>query len=104
MSNSKINQAELKSVCGAGQASINLNTGRVIFEHPLASVGANSHRIDVSLVHNSMFRTDSILPLMCGLNTALPAGWKLNVHQFCYLHDPSVNNPLICPAHNIREA
>ena len=42
MDNSKINQTQLDFNCGLGLANLNLNTGRLLFECPGLSIGANS--------------------------------------------------------------
>jgi len=53
MDDSKLGQTQLSYSCRAGQASINLFTGRLLFEHPDISIGNNSYKIEVSHIFNS---------------------------------------------------
>jgi len=72
---SKINQSQLTYGCGAGNAAVNLFTGRMLFEHSDISVGANSHQISISHVYNADIKD---MPN----DTAMGNGWKLNVQQY----------------------
>lgn len=53
MDKSKINQTQLDFSCGLGLANLNLNTGRLLFECPGLSIGANNFQISTSLIYNS---------------------------------------------------
>ena len=88
---SKLNQTELKYSCGAGDASVNLFTKRLLFEHQDMSIGANSYQIGVSHVYNSDF--DENVDLRYGLEessyfkTYMGKGFKLNVQQYVFAID-----------------
>lgn len=91
------NQTELKFDCGAGGASVNLFTGRLLFEHEDASIGANSFGLSVNHVYNSCF--DEQHALKYGENaddyfrTGMGKGFKLNIQQ--YLVDEGGNKVYI---------
>ncbi|MGN0782063.1 MAG: substrate-binding domain-containing protein, partial [Christensenellales bacterium] len=80
------NQTELKFDCGAGGASLNLFTGRLLFEHEDASIGANSFGLSVNHVYNSCF--DEQYALKYGENaddyfrTGMGKGFKLDIQQY----------------------
>ena len=83
--NSKINQTQLDYGCGAGKASINLFTQRLLFEHQDLSVGVNNYQIEVSHLYNSYF--DEVVSLGNEeehLNTNMGKGFKLNVQQYLF--------------------
>ena len=79
MDSSKINQTELSYSCGAGEAKVNLFTGRLLFAHPDISMGIKSHQIELTHIYNSQ------LELPSHLNSFTGNGWKLNVQQYLFL-------------------
>jgi len=81
MDNNKVNQSELTYTCGAGQATVNLFTGRLLFSLPDISMGISSYQIGVSHIYNSQ------LELPSHLNTYLGKGWKLNIEQYLYIEN-----------------
>ncbi len=56
MDNSKINQTQLDFSSGLGLANLNLKTGRLLFECPGLTIGANSFQIATSLIYNSHYK------------------------------------------------
>jgi len=78
MDKSKINQTELSYSCGAGNAKVNLYTGRLFFEHPEISIGLKTYNLTLSHIYNSQ------LELPTGINTYMGKQWKLNVQQYLY--------------------
>ena len=45
MDNSKINQTELSYSCGAGEAKVNIFTGRLYYETKEVNLGLENHNI-----------------------------------------------------------
>ena len=78
MDKSKINQTELSYSCGAGNAKVNLYTGRLFFEHPEISIGLKTYNLTLSHIYNSQ------LELPVGINTYVGNQWKLNIQQYLY--------------------
>lgn len=78
MDNSKINQSELNYSCSAGEASVNLFTGRLRFIHPDISIGISNFQVSVAHIYNSM------IELPTSLNTSMGKGWKLNIQQYLF--------------------
>ncbi|MCL2234637.1 MAG: DUF6531 domain-containing protein, partial [Firmicutes bacterium] len=70
------NQSELNFSCDAGVASVNVFTGRLLFERPDIVVGANSFNFGVSHVYDS--QRNATLPH----STLMGQGWNLNVQQY----------------------
>ena len=87
MDNSKINQTQLDFNCGLGLANLNLNTGRLLFECPSLSIGANSFQISTSLIYNSQMKNSDFGNLKIGLGN----GWKLNIQQYVFPYDSTYN-------------
>ncbi|MCL2556828.1 MAG: hypothetical protein FWE03_07450 [Firmicutes bacterium] len=87
MDNSRINQSQLNYNCGAGEASVNLRTGRMLFDHPIMSVGSNSFQMGVSLVYNSQG-----IGMPTGFDTGL-GNWKLNIQQYVFPYTTNLNYP-----------
>ena len=87
MDNSKINQTQLDFNCGLGLANLNLNTGRLLFECPGLSIGANSFQISTSLIYNSQIKNSDFGNLKIGLGN----GWKLNIQQYVFPYDSAYN-------------
>ena len=81
MDKSKINQTELSYSCGAGAASVNLYTGRLLYEHFDGSIGRDSYQIDLSHLYNSYMSLPSYI------STNMGKRWKLNVQQYLYQED-----------------
>ncbi len=67
-------QQELKE----NNISINLYTGRLLYEYYDLSMGINSYQINLSHVYNSK------LELPSGLDTHMSKNWKLNVQEYLY--------------------
>lgn len=80
MDKSKINQTQLDFSCGLGLANLNLNTGRLLFECPGLSIGANNFQISTSLIYNSKMKNTDFGNLKIGLGN----GWKLNIQQYVF--------------------
>ena len=78
MDNSKINQTELTFNSNAGEAKVNLYTGRLALEQTLASIGMRTNEITLSQIYNSH------LELPSRLNPHLGNKWKLNIQQYLY--------------------
>ena len=76
MESSKPNQKDLAYSCSAGEASVNLYTGRMLFEHHDLSIGANSFNISFSHIYNSQPELPS------SINTHMGDGWKLSIQQY----------------------
>lgn len=87
MDKSKINQTQLDFSSGLGLANLNLKTGRLLFECPGLTVGANSFQIATSLVYNSHIKDSDFWDLKIGLGN----GWKLNIQQYVFPYDSAYN-------------
>lgn len=87
MDKSKINQTQLDFSCGLGLANLNLNTGRLLFECPGLSIGANNFQISTSLIYNSKMKNTDFGNLKIGLGN----GWKLNIQQYVFPYNSSYN-------------
>ena len=87
MDKSKINQTQLDFSCGLGLANLNLNTGRLLFECPSLSIGANNFQISTSLIYNSKMKNTDFGNLKIGLGN----GWKLNIQQYVFPYDSTYN-------------
>lgn len=81
MDSSKINQTELSYSCGAGDAKLNLYTGRLALEYQLCSIGIKTYGLTLSNIYNSHFGLPS------NINTHLGENWKLNIQQYVYMED-----------------
>ena len=71
---SHINHSKLQFSCGAGEANINVYTGRVLFESPDLSVGTNSYTLGVTHVYDSQPVYD--------IDDNQGNGWRLNLQQY----------------------
>ena len=80
MDKSKSNQTELTYKCGIGVASVNVYTGRMKFEVPIFSIGANSFQIATSLIYNFHLRNNDFGNRKIGLGN----GWKINIQQYVF--------------------
>ncbi|MCL2797024.1 MAG: hypothetical protein FWD58_03095 [Firmicutes bacterium] len=70
-----IKHTRLPFSCGAGEASVNVRTGRYIFIHPDFEVGDGDYPISVAHVFNPEIPFADVTPCM-------GHGWKLNVQQY----------------------
>ena len=89
MDNSKINQTQLEFDSGFGLANLNLKTGRLLFECPGLTIGANNFKISTSLVYNSQIKDIDFGNMKIGLGN----GWKLNIQQYIFPYSSTYNLP-----------
>ena len=68
---SKIGQTQLNYSCTTGVASVNIYTGRLLFEHQDLSIGVGDYQIGVSHIYNSHIAS----------NSYFGRGWKLNIEH-----------------------
>ena len=74
----RVSQPRLKFSCSAGDAAVNIATGKYNFEHPDISIGANSYFVSLSHVYCG---NNSVLSKR-NINTHSGEGWKLNAQQY----------------------
>ena len=55
MDKTRINHQNQSYNIGKGQASVNLVTGRLLFEYPLLSIGSSSFQMSTVLSYNSQY-------------------------------------------------
>ena len=67
--------------CGAGEASVNVRTGRVTFMYPDFGMGSGNYAIGVGHVHNPETRYPA------GVQSYTGNGWKLNLQQYIIAGD-----------------
>ncbi len=79
MDTSKINQTQLDFSSGKGLGIVNIRTGRMLFECPGFSIGANNYEIGVSLIYNSHYSQNDFEK-----SIGFGNGWKLNVEQYIF--------------------
>jgi len=70
-----IKHTRLPFACGAGDASVNVRTGRMAFTHPDFETGDGDYAIAVAHVYNPEIPFPDVTPCMGN-------GWKLNVQQY----------------------
>jgi len=87
MDKSKINHQNQSYNIGKGQASVNLVTGRLLFEYPLLSIGSNNFQISTVLSYSSQYLPSDFGGKKIGLGN----GWKLNFHQYLIPYYTSYN-------------
>ena len=80
MNISKINHSNQEYGCGLGKAKLNLYNGKLGFEFPLISLGANNFKIESSLIYNSQYKSIDFGGKKIGFGN----GWKLNMHQYVF--------------------
>lgn len=80
MNISKINHSNQEYGCGLGKAKLNLYNGKLGFEFPLISLGANNFKIGSSLIYNSQYKSIDFGGKKIGFGN----GWKLNMHQYVF--------------------
>ena len=81
MDNSKINQTEINYTSGAGDAKLNIYTGRLVLEHQLSNIGNRTYELALTTVYNSF------LELPTTINTHLGNKCKLNLQQYLYCNN-----------------
>lgn len=69
---------------------INLLTRRILYVQPDISIGANSYEISVTHIYDSEMKIGVI-----NLCKGMPAGWKLDAHQFLVEDGRDSNNNLL---------
>src|SRR5690554_7114733 len=74
----RINQPELSYSCGAGEAKVNLATGRLIFNHFDIKIGIDNYQVGIAHIYNSQMSIPDNFQPNVGRN------WKLNVQQYLY--------------------
>ena len=79
--NDDIKHSRLTYNCDAGEASVNVRTGRMIFTHPDLSIGKGSFNIGISHVYNPAAQCPP------GVYPSMGSGWKLNVQQYIIAND-----------------
>ncbi len=79
-------QAELNYNCDAGEAGVNLFTGRLAFEHFDASIGVNDYQLSCSHIYNSQFDEQTSLEYNATnylhYKTGMGKGFKLSIQQY----------------------
>ena len=87
MDKSKINHQNQSYNIGKGQASVNLVTGRLLFEYPLLSIGSNNFQMSTVLSYSSQYLPSDFGDKKIGFGN----GWKLNFHQYLIPYNASYN-------------
>ena len=75
---SKINQTELTFESEAGEAKVNLYTGRMRYEYLDMQMGEGSFKLGISHIYNSKWVEEDYPDSVYGI------GFKLNIIQYCY--------------------
>ncbi|MCL2797788.1 MAG: hypothetical protein FWD58_07015 [Firmicutes bacterium] len=75
-----INHTRLPFSCGAGEASVSVRSGHLIFACPDISVGAGNFAMDIAHVYNAELNA---------FDVGMGNGWKLNAQQYII---PAVGN------------
>lgn len=89
MNISKINQLTQEYGCGLGKAKFNLYNGKLGFEYPLVSLGANSFQIDTTLIYSSQYKNTDFNGKKIGFGN----GWKLNMQQYLFSYNVNYQIP-----------
>ena len=89
MNISKINQLTQEYGCGLGKAKFNLYNGKLGFEYPLVSLGANSFRINTTLIYSSQYKNTDFNGKKIGFGN----GWKLNMQQYLFSYNVNYQIP-----------
>lgn len=87
MDKSKVNQSQQSFNCGLGQARVNIFNGRLLFEHPLITLGSNSFQMSTSIVYNSHYKSTDFGGRKIGFGN----GWKLTTQQYLFPYQASYN-------------
>lgn len=87
MDKSKVNQSQQSFNCGLGQARVNIFNGRLLFEHPLITLGSNSFQMSTSIVYNSHYKSTDFGGKKIGFGN----GWKLTTQQYLFPYQASYN-------------
>ena len=64
--------------CGLGKAKLNVYNGKLGFEYPLLSIGANNFQISTTIIYNSQYKNFELGSKKIGFGN----GWKLNIQQY----------------------
>jgi len=89
MDNSKIWQEELRYSCGIGVASVNVFTGRLLFEHNGIQMGDGNFETNINQIYNSHSHPILLGEINSPTNNFAPMSgrrWKQNVQQFLFRH------------------
>ena len=89
MDNSNIREYELNYSIDKFGAYVNNNTGRLLLDIPVTSIGMNSYYCNVNLVYNSKYSNYSFFDRQIGFNN----GFKLNIEQHIFSYREEYNIP-----------
>ena len=84
---SKVYQYKTEYDLNDGTMYVNAYNGGMVYTYPLVSIGENTFKINVELIHNSNFKESFFKKIIMGNEK----GWKLNIEELVIKYDDRFN-------------